>query len=418
MRIAFFTRCLPEHGLGGMEIHAAQVARGLVAHGHEVVVYTTRLPHGTAGGPPTAARSGVSNTEVDPTTPPHPPAPHTPVVRYLPDTRPRSYLGGYWPASRKAFLADHRSVPFDVAYSESAGGFGLLGMKEAPVPTVVFLVGTAGMELRSKLRRTPTLRSLLGAAWNVVNLIQSRRLLPRAARILCESDGLRTWALREMPLDPGRVSVGRLGVDTQRFTPEGPTLPALSSLTGTRILMGGRLEAEKGFDIALEALTRLAARRDDFSVALVGSGSQETALRTQAQSLAQKGRFAFSPPIPHDRLAEMYRAARIYLMPTRRHEGSALSIVEAMACGCVVVASRIGGLATLFEEGEDGLLAAPDDAAAWEHQIEALLDDPAACTRIARAARETARTRYDLAFALDRIEDCLRAAAAIRGASS
>ena len=98
-------------------------------------------------------------------------------------------------------------------------------------------------------------------------------------------------------------------------------------------------------------------------------------------------------------------------MPTRRHEGSALSIVEAMACGCVVIASRIGGLATLFEEGEDGLLTPPDDPKALRIAIEEMLDDPKARERIGRAARRSAIERYSLSAALDRIEDALRAAA-------
>lgn len=385
MRIAFFTRCLPEHGLGGMEIHAEQVARGLADRGHEVIVYTTRL-----STPASDREEGNLH------------------VRYLPGTKPRSYFRGYWTASRRAFLEDHRRAPFDVAYSESAGAFGVLGLPRSPVPVVVFLVGTPGMEMRSKLRHVRSFRNIAGAAWNLINLVQSRRLLPRATRILCESEGMRAWALREMPLDPARITVGRLGVDVRRFTPEGPVLAALRDLPGTTIVMGGRLELEKGFDIALRALIGAAKHRDDFSVGLIGSGSQEGPLRALAKPLAERGRFYFSGPIPHDRLAEMYRVASIYLMPTRRHEGSALSIVEAMACGCVVIASRIGGLATLFDEGEDGLLVPPDDPEALRIAVEELLDDPSGRERIGREARRSAVERYSLGAALDRIEDALR----------
>ncbi len=112
----------------------------------------------------------------------------------------------------------------------------------------------------------------------------------------------------------------------------------------------------------------------------------------------------------------MYRGAPIYLMPTRRHEGSALSIVEAMACGCAVIASRTGGLATVFEEGEDGLLVSPDDADALRVTIEKVLDDPSGRERIGRAARRSAIERYGLDAVLDRIEDTLRGAiGAFRG---
>jgi glycosyltransferase involved in cell wall biosynthesis len=376
-----------------MEIHAAQVASGLAKRGHEVVVYTTRLAR------PAPDRE-AGNLQ----------------VRYLPGTKPRNYRGGYWTASRRAFQESHRRSPFDVAYSESAGAFGVLGLSQLPIPVVVFLVGTPGMELRSKLRNVRGWREIAGAVWNLINLVQSRRLLPRATWILCESEGMREWALREMPLDPARTRVARLGVDLRRFSPEGPVLPELEHLPGTTIVMGGRLEKEKGFDTALRALIDSAEHRDDFSVALIGSGSQEGALRALARPLERKGRFYFSPPLPHDRLPEMYRGAPIYLMPTRRHEGSALSIVEAMACGCAVIASRTGGLATVFEEGEDGLLVSPDDADALRVTIEKVLDDPSGRERIGRAARRSAIERYGLDAVLDRIEDTLRGAiGAFRG---
>jgi len=201
MRIAFFTRCLPAHGLGGMEIHADQVARGLAARGHEVVLYTTRLVTGHAD----RSEGGVR-------------------IRHLAGTRPRSYVGGYWRVSRRAFMRDHATRPFDVVYSESSGAFGLL--RDAPpiVPVVVFLVGTPAADLRSKLRQgIHRPRIWAGIAWNLFGHIQSRRYLPRAVRILCESDGLREWVLRELPLDPARVSVAWLGTDTDRFSRQGPS---------------------------------------------------------------------------------------------------------------------------------------------------------------------------------------------------
>lgn len=388
MRIALFTRCLPDHGLGGMEVHAGQVAEGLAARGHDVVVYTTRLEDGPA------TRADVPRLRVE----------------FLERTRPRSYRGGYWKASRNAFLADHARAPFDAFYSESGGAFGVLGMRPLPAPAVVFLVGTAGMELLSKLQKAPTPRTVGGIGWNLMNLLQSRRLLPRASRILCESEGLRTWVLREHRLDPARVSTRPLGADTDRFTPLGNVLPELLELPPARIVMGGRLEHEKGFDVALRALHLAVPGRIDVATVLIGEGSQKTNLLALAHKLAVRVRWL--PPLLHERLPELYRGATIYLMPTRRHEGSALSIVEAMACGCAVISSRTGGLATLFEEGVNGLMVPPDQPEALGLAIQELLQDPVRRQSLGHAARESAVRRFSLTAMLDGVEDALRAAVA------
>ena len=392
MRIAFFTRCLPAHGLGGMEIHADQVARGLAARGHEVVLYTTRLVTGHAD----RSEGGVR-------------------IRHLAGTRPRSYVGGYWRVSRRAFMRDHAARPFDVVYSESSGAFGLL--RDAPpiVPVVVFLVGTPAADLRSKLRQgIHRPRIWAGIAWNLFGHIQSRRYLPRAVRILCESDGLREWVLRELPLDPARVSVAWLGTDTDRFSRQGPILGEIRDLAADRacVVFGGRFEREKGFDVAIRALEPILAARADVAAFMVGAGREMDRLLDLAAPLSQTGRFHRLPPIPHERLAEMYRAATVYLMPTIRQEGSALSLVEAMACGCPVIASRIGGIPSVLRDGVDAVLVPPGDVEALSAAIARLLDDGPARARLGAEAERSARARYSLDAMLDRIEETLTAARA------
>jgi glycosyltransferase involved in cell wall biosynthesis len=390
MRIAFFTRCMPAHGLGGMEIHAQQVARGLAARGHDVVVYTTRLETGASD----RTEAGVR-------------------IRHLAGTRPRSYVGGYWRVSRRAFLVDHAARPFDIVYSESSGAFGLLRDAVPILPAVVFLVGTPAADLRSKLRQgLHRPRIWAGIIWNAFGHLQSRRYLPRAVRILCESDGLRAWVLKELPLDPARVSVAWLGADTDRFRRQGPMLEEIRDLAVGRacIVFGGRFEREKGFDVAIQALGPILEERERVAAFMIGAGREKDRLLEMAAPLAVTGRFHRLAPIPHDRLPEMYRAATIYLMPTIRQEGSALSLVEAMACGCAIVASRIGGIPSVLRDGADAILVPPGDAGALRDAILRLLDDEEMRVGLGAEAERTARTRYSLGAMLDRIEEALVAA--------
>ncbi len=389
MRIAFFTRCLPAHGLGGMEIHAEQVARGLAARGHRVVVYTTRCdPPGTEMDP----SGGVT-------------------IHYLPRSRPRSYAGGYWGSSRAAFQRDHVRAPFDAIYSESAGAFGILISRSLPmIPIVVFLVGTARGEMRSKLRQPLTPRRILAIGWNIASAALSARCLPRATRILCESEGLRRSVLRENPAcDPSRVSVAWLGVDTERFSPAGAVMREFDSLAPppeVRVLFGGRLEREKGFDVAIHAVASLA--RTDVSVFLAGDGREKGRLIDLGRERLGE-RFHWLPPIPHERLPEMVRGATIYLMPTIRDEGSALSLVEAMACAKPVIASAVGGIPTVITNEEDGLLVPPGRVEPLAEAIRLLLDDPPLRGRIGERARRTAQERFALDAMIGAIERALRA---------
>lgn len=394
MRIALFTRCLPRHGLGGMEIHSEQVALGLAARGHEVTIFTTRL----MGGPEEEGSPGLR-------------------ILYLRRTRPRSYLGGYWKESRAAFEREHARAPFDAAYSESSGAFGLLDQATPPVPVVLFLIGTPLAELRSKLRQGITPRRLAGIAWNLIGQVQARRLIPRAARILCESEGLRRWATGELRLPADRTSVVGLGVDTTRFSPEGPIDPEIARFapSAPRIVMGGRFEKEKGFAIALEGLAEVTGEGTGGwrppPVFLVGDGRERDRLLQAAEPLRRAGRFHHLPPVPHDRLPGIYRAASIYIMPTIRQEGSALSIVEAMACGCAIVASRIGGMETVLHDGRDALLVPPGDAGAISRTVQRLCADPDLRSRLGAMARKSAVEGFGLNGMIDSIEQALLDAA-------
>jgi glycosyltransferase involved in cell wall biosynthesis len=302
-------------------------------------------------------------------------------------------------------------APFDAIYSESAGAFGVLISRTLPaIPIIVFLVGTARGEMRSKLRQPLTPRRILAIGWNLASEALSARCVPRATRVLCESEGLRSSVLREIPrLDPARVSVTWLGADTDRFSPEGPILPEFDSLAPSpmiRVLFGGRLEPEKGFDIAIRAVASLA--RDDVVVFLAGDGKEKDRLIDLGRDRLGP-RFHWLPAIPHERLPEMVRGATIYLMPTIREEGSALSLVEAMACEKPVIASAIGGIPTVIANGEDGILVSPGRVDLLADAIRLLLDDPSLRERLGERAGRTARGRFGLETMIDAIETALRA---------
>ena len=135
MRIAAFSRSTPAHFLaGGMERHLDQVVRGLAARGHDVTVFTTRLP---SGATPDAETTGLQ-------------------FRYIPNAFPGRYVGGWWGRSRRVFLAEHGASPFDVVFSQSAGAWGVMRLSPPKrPPCLAAMHGTTGGDVATAIRSRP-----------------------------------------------------------------------------------------------------------------------------------------------------------------------------------------------------------------------------------------------------------------------
>lgn len=185
------------------------------------------------------------------------------------------------------------------------------------------------------------------------------------------------------------------GTDTARFTPapgRPPRPPALLAV--------GRLVAKKGFDVLLDACALLAADGRRFHCTIVGEGPAEGALRTRIGALGLADRVTMAGPVPQDDLVAVYRGSDAFVLPatvTADGDSDALPTVllEAMACGLVVVTTPVGGIAELVTDGADGLLVPSDDAPALAATLARLLDDPDLAARLGAAGRRTAVERFD-----------------------
>jgi len=137
----------------------------------------------------------------------------------------------------------------------------------------------------------------------------------------------------------------------------------------------------------LRAFARIQARWPDASLTLVGSGTQEHALRALVEELKLR-HVTFTGRVAPADIARYYDAADIYLQ-TPSIDNMPLSVLEAFASGMPVVSTRVGGVPSILTDGVHGLLAPDDDAAAVAAQVMRLLDDPGYARRLAAAARES-----------------------------
>lgn len=188
-------------------------------------------------------------------------------------------------------------------------------------------------------------------------------------------------ALVAQGADPGRVRVIPGGVDLTGYRRQAPLVPGV-------LCALGRLQTEKGFDVLLRSMAEL---RGQARLLLGGEGLLEAELPRQAESLGISDLVEFRGFVT-DVPAFMAEAGMFVL--SSRSEGLGLVIVEAMAAGRPVVATRVGGVPEVVVDGETGLLVPPDDPGALAVAIRRLLADPALAARMGEAGRKRAHDQF------------------------
>ncbi|HZZ63018.1 MAG TPA: glycosyltransferase family 4 protein [Roseiarcus sp.] len=205
-----------------------------------------------------------------------------------------------------------------------------------------------------------------------------------------------------------RATVIHHGVDLETYRPPDDR-PAAFAATGLPGKYGigtfGRVRRQKGSDLFVEAMCRLMPKYPDFTAVLVGHVSvdnvpfvEKLKQRIAAAGLSERVRFLGELPI--EEVPLWYQRISIYVFASRV-EGFGLTMLEAMAAGDAVVATRAGAAEMVIADGETGLLAPIDDAEALAAAIEPLMRDPARIAEIGKRAR----ARVAQGFSRDREVD-------------
>src|SRR4051794_38301974 len=194
------------------------------------------------------------------------------------------------------------------------------------------------------------------------------------------------------------------GVDTDIYAPPIDRVAAFaeSGLPG-RYAIGcfGRVRAQKGTDVFIDAMCRLLPRYPDFTAIVVGQVTPEQAgfandLKKRIEAAGLQPRIVVTGELPIEQVQRWYQRLTIYAF-TSRNEGFGLTLIEAMAAGSALVASRAGAAELVVEDGLTGVLTPPGDVDALVAALEPLMRDPAA----AAAMGERARKRVEEKFSLD-----------------
>lgn len=166
----------------------------------------------------------------------------------------------------------------------------------------------------------------------------------------------------------------------------------IATLDAPVIVAAGRLVAQKGFDLLIDAFAPVAARHPDWELRIYGGGQDRPALEAQIARLGLGGQVRLMGATR--RLGEALAAGSLFVLSSR-WEGFGLVIVEAMSRGLPVVSFDCPrGPSDIITPGRDGLLVPAQDTGALGAAIERLIDDPAARKAMGAAALERARD-YD-----------------------
>ena len=176
---------------------------------------------------------------------------------------------------------------------------------------------------------------------------------------------------------------------------------------GVKLLFLGRLDARKGFPVAVTAFARLAADRPDLRLVVIGDGPDRAAADTLPE--AMRARVTSLGAMPNVDIPPYLAACDLYLGTSIGGESFGMVLVEAMAAGLPVVASRIPGYQEVVRDGIEAVLVPPGDPAPLAAAAARVLDDPALAARLRAAGLERART-YDWSTVVTRLEDLYRGA--------
>jgi glycosyltransferase involved in cell wall biosynthesis len=216
-----------------------------------------------------------------------------------------------------------------------------------------------------------------------------RRAVRRSDAIICNSSEMARFATEYYRAPRERVRVVYNGVDTARFAEFRKGTRAHGPVIGTV----GRLERQKNLDVFLEAAECFRRSEPAARFEIVGEGSERPRLERRVGELGLADSVSFKGTTD-DVPGFFSRLDQFWL--TSDWEGTPNVVLEAMAAGVPVVATRVGGTPELVEDGCTGVLVPPSDATAVCCAAIALAADPERAARIGGAARNTVLENFSL----------------------
>jgi starch synthase len=224
--------------------------------------------------------------------------------------------------------------------------------------------------------------------------------LEGADRVIAVSRGMKADLHQAYPgIDPERISVVYNGVDTRTYRPD-PAADVLDQFGIDRerpyVVFLGRVTRQKGVSVLLSAATQF---RPDAQVVLLAGPAETPELGAEVDALLEKlraarpGVFWIPEMLPRESVIQLLSHAAVFVCPSV-YEPLGIVNLESMACETPVVASAVGGIPEVVDDGKTGLLVPPSEPRALADAVNRLLDDPGLAAEMGRAGRRRAIAEF------------------------
>lgn len=234
-----------------------------------------------------------------------------------------------------------------------------------------------------------------------------REVFRHARLVLARSEALLD-DLRAQGCPEAKLRLQRTGIPLEFWRPpDGPRLPPADG--AWRWVQACRLVEKKGLHTTLHAFREVAGRHPAARLTLVGEGPQRGALEEAVCRLGLAGRVELPGFLPPEQVLEQYHRAHLFLHPSQttpdgNREGVPNSLLEAMATGLPVLATRHGGIPEAVSDGRSGHLVTEGDAAGLAAAATALMEDPGAWQAASREAVREVAEKFERSRQIARLE--------------
>jgi glycosyltransferase involved in cell wall biosynthesis len=363
--------------MGGPALHVSYLSAGLRDRGYETILVAGSVGQGEQSMAYVAEELGVPVVTI-----PHLHREISPVRDLLATVR----LARIIRAERPAILHTHTA---------KAGAVGRVA---------AFLAGRRRPPIIVHTFHGHVLRGYFGRFWTGVFRLLERWLARITDALVAVSPEVRDELVAFGVAPASKFRVIRLGIELdERLDRDGAARAETRRVMGIgdeRFVVGwiGRMTAVKRTDIVLRSFRRLKDEGVDAVLCMVGDGPDRRSVEDLAGELGVM-RDSLFPGYQED-VGPFFAAFDVFVLPSG-NEGTPVTAIEALASGCPVVATRVGGVPDVVTDGEDGFLVEPGDVEELAARLAQLANDPDLRGRMGAAGRERMRSRY----AVDRLID-------------
>ena len=313
---------------------------------------------------------------------------------------------------RRIWFRQLRDVPWQISETELRAL--LKGLTEIDARLLHIYFGQIAVHLLPLIRawKNPSIVSFHGAdvfvdmnkpAYREV----TRQMLEAVKLVLVRSESLRR-AVADLGCDPKKIEIQRTGIPLEDFPFRERNFTGAA--TEWRFVQAGRLIEKKGLPVTLRAFAVFLGKYPNATLTIAGEGPLRDELEKLARELKIERSISLTGFISQEEVRDIYYRSHIFLHPSQtghdgNQEGIPNSMLEAMASGLPVFATRHGGIPEAIENGVSGVLVPERDYKTLTRVLLNAAEDPVFLSQIARTGAEVVRKNFDLRAEAQRLEE-------------